>query len=143
MSETRDLYPYKDDREVIRAFLTGTARSLALNIDTSLSVGVGGRTLHGDSPSSPIIAFLSASDQALMGQLLSGSGYSHGVRVLEFIARELGLSDLMISRERLPGVTPDSYKFLHFVNGQRVEGNEPFLLCGPLGLQAYRAVMRV
>lgn len=155
----RDVFPFRADRNLVREFLHQTKRKG----DGSGVIGHTGSTLEIKPghilqiAGGPTVAWVAPTDGALYGKLLDGAQYHPGVRLLHFILTELGQPERRIVREdRIkeqgslnaytstpnlpPGQGLDQYiaRWTYFIDDAPTDIDAPILLCGPLGMAAYR-----
>lgn len=137
----RDLFPYEPDREVIAKFLAGKSAPAHAGDDVTNN----GNTLFFQNLS---VAWFDSAG-ALCAKL-SGSvdGYEHhyASAIIDEILKQLGLEDRKVTQEitlmsdyALHHVTEPARQIMHFFDGQPIAIDEPVVLCGPLGVAAYRA----
>jgi len=126
----RHLFPYNDDQLVIAAFLAG--RKIYINKLANL-------TTHGGvlKLSDAKIAWFDETSGSLVAVLPTGPSTQYSRRVIEHITRAidpLTSAPRIITRERRDGQSS-----AWFFGDQLTHIGEPFIVCGPLGVLAYRA----
>ena len=139
---TRDVFPREADRAVVAAFMRqrackhpGSPLVSSGEPNASLAYDTGFPVVHATLGT---LAWFVRSGGALYGKLVSGIAYNPGVQAIHHILDLLGLPGARVVRELArPGV-PGA---LHFFDNQPVALGQPFLMCGPLGVQAWRAGM--
>lgn len=149
---TRATFPYPEDREVIAHFLAGRP----MRGKTQPSAGGVSRMNDSIMVGSVTVAWFNPSDGALMGKLLAGADYHPGVLLVHAVTDMLGASELRVTRESEPleiragarrdasviGLSPDAERHRFFFAGAPVQIDQPFLICGPMGVRAYRAALK-
>ena len=129
----RDLFPYIDDRRAITEFLRGTGN--ATFAPTALVTVVDGKLrLRGYA-----VAAWYDTGGSLYAKLLTGIDYSPCVRVLAEIMNQLGSPERVVTREVEYTDVHGGLLFKYFFDGASVSLDEPFVVCGPLTIAAYRA----
>lgn len=130
----RDTFPREDDRAVITGFLAGTKR----HGDTSgaLDIHVGSLRIHENT-----VAYYDTAG-ALVGIFLNESwGSVYAMHVANEMLTQLGALDTRVTREVEPLVPPDggSPNTRWFIGDELITPGVPFVICGPLGIAAWRA----
>ncbi len=135
----RDVFPFAADRAVIRAFLRGE-----VSFPGEAYLSSEGHVLRTrDGGTGAMVWFDSA------GALEFNLGYIGGAdpaRVAAFICEELGMPDRAPRREVEPlengKPIGDAGRVSYYLDDERVSPGTPFVLAGPLTIQAYRAAQR-
>ena len=138
----RDLFPYFYDRQAITEFLRGTGNA-SFALTAHVIVVDGKLRLHGGSPRVPAHTVLAWYDTggSLCAKLLTGADYNPCVRVLAELMNQLGSPERVVTREvEYTDVQEGRQPMLkYFFDGASVSLDEPFVVCGPLTIAAYRA----
>ncbi len=134
----REVFPFQDDRDVIRAFLLGNSHPKAStyleNTPKTLSLAGSGAVLFYDTGGS-----LCASLRALT----SPAGYLFTARAINYATTLLGMPErkLECQPEALPlDGAPRVFKW--FLEGEEINVGSPMVICGPMSVQAFRVTER-
>ena len=144
---TRDVFPFGDDLDVLKGYLAGVHHRVS-RIDPRMRWMLQPRVndlFYGES----VVLSTSPTDGALFGLMLQGPHYGPGVRLIHMVGALMGFAHKQITREErwIEGAShPDldrlemsHRELLYFYDGEPVVAHQPFLLCGPVGMLAYRA----
>ena len=122
MSE-RDIFPHEQDRLTIKAFLAGVHHHHDdAFIQITPSTLVIDRTLQ--------VLWIAPTDRALYATVPNGMRLATAVRAINYALELLDIPERIDLGDRP----------LHFA-GDRIAPGQPFLIVGPLGLEAHRAAV--
>lgn len=126
----RDVFPYAEDRIVIQHFLNGVAY-----VGREAEVSLSDHKLYAGSHA--IAWFDSAGALTIM--LGRGHAFDPG-RIVDFICDELGIPEMKLRREvECLSAFGSRDRVAYYTDDRAVRANEPYVLAGPLTMQAYRA----
>ena len=131
---SREVFPYADDRAFIDAWLLGKPRA---TVSDWLNLAGGNLNLMGNT-----IAWI-GTDGALYAKLPNSQWLYPAIRALDHIARNLGMESAEITVEECVVEDTSKHGSRLFHAGTQINHEQPFVLCGPLGMQAYRATTGV
>lgn len=131
---SREVFPYADDRAFIDAWLLG---KLLAGPSDWLEANTKSLLLMGNT-----IAWF-GTDGALYGKVPSSQCLCPAIRALDYIARTLGMETAEITVEECVAEDTGKHGSRLFHAGTEINHEQPFVMCGPLGMQAYRATTGV
>lgn len=138
----RDLFPRALDQTIIRAFLADK-RHKVLKADYA-AIEITNSQLRFTTRRAPAVAWYDTAG-ALCASLPNDATRSSAVLMVNWIMVELGEPENALVREVRDGdrwLTADAFSLKFFFQGNLVSVGQPFVLCGPLGVQAYRATLQ-
>jgi hypothetical protein len=137
----RETWPYALDREIIDRWLEGKPKPNHDAYDESM-LTTADKTI--------ILAGFSIMWTDTAGAVCVKCPTSHEYKhyampLVEYVCDKLGITDRFV-REENPEWTspgkPELIRFKYFFAGQEIVPDVPWVLCGPLTVQAYRAGLR-
>ena len=144
-SAKRDTFPYADDLAVVDAFLRGRP----LDQNSASLIASTGKMLHWPL-NKTTVAWVEGG--TLNGKLLNGPMYNPGLHILHAVIDRLGMPGQRFTREmyspEVPTFDPNgkvpvpARMMRYFFDGSPIQIDQPVVLCGPVGLLAYRAGLK-
>lgn len=145
----RETFPYEGDREVIRDFLAGKARG----VSDQLAINGGALTFNTSSIGNPITAAWFDTAGALVAKIPAGYDAMYVSAIVEEILRQLRMDERKLVRDVVDGPGRDpadlmikpgtevavQRHFAWFFDDVRAYVDQPFVICGPLGVRAHQA----
>lgn len=130
---SRDVFPRHDDRVVIQTFLAG--RAYDPRHHTTAMLTTTGKTLAlGDTTT---VAWYDTAG-ALCAILVDNVNRAYSILVINQIMVTLGQPDTQLTRDVNDYGSNPSIPMRYFFDGSPVTPGAPFVLCGALGVLAYR-----